>query len=128
VEVPVKAQKQLDRVLYNRGRLRTHGASKTFMPDLEKMTSNDEHESLNDPFDSNWMKSVVSNPFGESRQHERPIMTSDMMSILRNWSVAKRVNRAPAASQKVITESNDDLDVTVEFDEVFNDDEPGEQE
>lgn len=128
VEVPVKAQKQLDRVLYNRGRLRTHGASKTFMPDLEKMTSNDEHESLNDPFDSNWMKSVVSNPFGESRQHERPIMTSDMMSILRNWSVAKRVNRSPAAAQKVITESNDDLDVTVEFDEVFNDDEPGEQE
>lgn len=128
VEVPVKAQKQLDRVLYNRGRLRTHGASKTFMPDLEKMTSNDEHESLNDPFDSNWMKSVVSNPFGESRQHERPIMTSDMMSILRNWSVTKRVNRATATAQKVITESNDDLDVTVEFDEVFNDDEPGEQE
>ena len=85
MEVPLKAQRQLDRVLYNRGRQRTHGASKTHMPDFKKMTSHDSRE-MKDPFDTNWMKSVVSNPFGESKQVHRTQLTSDVHSMLTTFS------------------------------------------
>ena len=66
IEVPVKAQRQLDRALYNRSRIRTHGASKTHMPDFKKMTSIDNH-AMEDPYDNDWIKSIVSNPFGEGK-------------------------------------------------------------
>jgi len=51
---------------YNRSRQRTHGASKTFMPDLKQMTSID--DDMNDPSDSNFLRDIVSNPLGETRQ------------------------------------------------------------
>lgn len=62
---PVKAKSQLDRALYNRSRQRTHGASKTHMPDLAKMASFDRKKD-NDVHDGSWMKGFISNPFGES--------------------------------------------------------------
>jgi hypothetical protein len=65
-EAPIKPQTQLQKALYNRSRRRTHGASKTHMPDFNKMTSTDNH-AMEDPFDADWMKSVVSNPFAEGR-------------------------------------------------------------
>jgi hypothetical protein len=85
VEVPVKAQRQLDKVLYNRGRLRTHGASKTHMPDFKKMTSTD-NRSMQDPYDMDWIKSVVSNPFAESRDYAKTNLPPDLMSALGKWS------------------------------------------
>lgn len=85
MEVPLKAQRQLDRVLYNRGRQRTHGASKTHMPDFQKMTSNDNH-AMEDPYDNDWIKSVVSNPFGESKTYHKTNITSDVASMLSNWN------------------------------------------
>jgi len=66
-EPPVKAQSQLQKTLYNRGRRRTHGASKTHLPDFQKMTSVDNH-SMEDPYDADWMKSVISNPFAEAKK------------------------------------------------------------
>jgi hypothetical protein len=84
VEVPVKIQRQLDRALYNRGRRRTHGASKTHMPDFKKMTSND-NPSMKDPFDNDWIKSVVSNPFGESTTRVKPNLPIDLVSMLSKW-------------------------------------------
>lgn len=85
VEVPVKAQRQLDKVLYNRSRLRTHGASKTHMPDFKKMTSTD-NRSMQDPYDMDWIKSVVSNPFAESRDYVKTNLPPDLMSALGKWS------------------------------------------
>ena len=64
-ERPVKPSSQLDRVLYNRSRRRTHGASKTHLPDFVKMTGNANH-AMEDPYDKDWIDSVVSNPFAES--------------------------------------------------------------
>lgn len=61
----VNVSSQLDRAMYNRGRRRTHGASKTHMPDFRKMTSTDNH-AMDDPYDNDWIKSVISNPFAES--------------------------------------------------------------
>lgn len=62
---PIKAQSQLQRSLYNRGRRRHHGSNSTATPDLNKMTSND-NEAMGDPYDNNFINSMVSNPFGES--------------------------------------------------------------
>jgi len=84
VEAPVKVQRQLDKVLYNRSRIRTHGASKTHMPDFKKMTGN-KNPAMEDPFDNGWIKSVVSNPFGESTTHIKPSLPSDLMSMLGKW-------------------------------------------
>lgn len=83
LDSPVKVQKQLKRALYNRGRQRTHGASKTHMPDYNKMTGHDS-ESMRDPFDSSWLRSVVSNPLGENRKPQR--ITVDVMSTLRRMN------------------------------------------
>lgn len=63
---PIKATGHLRHALYNRSRRRTHGASKTHEPDFVKMTSNQSDSSINDPFDSNYLKSLISNPLGES--------------------------------------------------------------
>lgn len=123
MEVPLKAQRQLDRVLYNRGRHRTHGASKTHMPDFQKMTSNDNH-AMEDPYDNDWIKSVVSNPFGESRTNYKTNITSDVMSMLNNWTKSKGGSGAQGnqlnnvllsedASSKINSNIDDDEDVLI---------------
>lgn len=68
---------------YNRSRHRTHGASKTHLPDFVKMTSN--FSSLDEPSDPDWFKSVVSNPLGESVP-EAPILTGDIVKMLKQMS------------------------------------------
>lgn len=120
-EVPVKANRQLDRALYNNSRKRTHGASKTHMPDFNKMTNNDSH-SMNDPYDSDWLKSVVSNPFGESIDHRsasRPNLPSDLLSSLNKWSahhgLTPQSSRAGILSEEsIIVELNEDDDVFID--------------
>lgn len=90
----VKVSSQLDKVLYNRSRRRTHGASKTHMPDFRKMTSNDSH-SMEDPYDNDWIKSVISNPFGESaaRPTFKPSkLPLDVSSTLKRMSAALKMD------------------------------------
>jgi len=86
---PVKAKSQLDRALYNRGRRRTHGASKTHMPDFAKMTGND-NPAMKDPYDSRWLDSVVSNPFSEGKREQQgfvpPVLSLDLSRSLRQMS------------------------------------------
>jgi hypothetical protein len=55
---PVKVQNAMDRALYNRGRRRTHGASKTHFPDFNR-SLNAKHD---DPYDSGYLRSLTSNP------------------------------------------------------------------
>jgi len=94
VEVPVKAQKQLDRALYNRSRIRHHGPSKTHSPDFNRMTrANDKNYS--DPYDREWMNSYVRNPFGESANktsHKTPV-GNDVISSLRNMSLSSKFQK-----------------------------------
>lgn len=111
VEVPVKAQKQLDRALYNRSRIRHHGASKTHMPDFAKMVSH-KNKSLTDPNDSDWVQSYLRNPFGESTEpkHRTPI-GSDVVSSLRNMTLSEKFkNKIQENDRNVLTE-NIDLEV-----------------
>lgn len=55
-ENPVKKNSAADRNAYNRSRRRTHGASKTHMPDFARMTGNDTPE-MSDPYDSAYISS-----------------------------------------------------------------------
>lgn len=108
IKVPIKAKSQLQRALYNRGRIRHSGASKTHMPDFKKMTSHDS-KSLTDPFDSDWANSYIRNPLGESKTH----VNGNIMSALRKMANSPKFNK-PATSvagrQQILNESaNDDV-------------------
>lgn len=95
-ESPVKPQNQVKKDYdYNRSRRRTHGASKTHMPDFAKMTGNDS-PSMKDPTDSSWMKSVVSNPFGESSRSISPFngLSPDTWSMLKRMTTAMNLKKA----------------------------------
>lgn len=111
---PVTVKSQLDKVLYNRGRRRTHGASKTHMPDFAKMTGNDSR-SMQDPFDNEWIKSVVTNPFSEG--HTVPFKPSklplDISSTLKRMTAALGLRE----ESTVISEGHDVQD---EIDEGSN--------
>ncbi len=104
---PVKVATQLDRVLYNRGRRRTHGPSKTHMPDFAKMTGNNNH-AMEDPYDNDWIKSVVSNPFGEGAVPVRTVQRSvhripyDITSMLNRMSTALKMGSGPHESSVII--------------------------
>lgn len=85
---PVKVSALTKKTQYNHSRRRTHGASKTHMPDFNKMTSNDS-ESMNDPFDSSWLRSVVSNPLGETTETYEPgRLSPDVASSLAKMQLA----------------------------------------
>lgn len=120
---PIKAQNHLKHVMYNRGRRRTHGASKTHMPDFAKMTAAD-NKSLTDPNDSAFMKSIVSNPFGEATQHRSPSnvgMSPDLVMTLEKMSkslLGRRISSTPS----IIVEDVQNLDEpsdTFDHGEVF---------
>jgi hypothetical protein len=115
VKVPVKAQKQLDRALYNRGRLRTHGASKTHLPDFRKMTS--DHQTSDDPYDNDWFKAASSNPLGEVQQAPRSRMglPRDVSSALANFSARFGYKTNVPVTSAVLTESAyDEINVTID--------------
>jgi len=107
---PIKAKNHLKHVMYNRGRRRTHGASKTHMPDYVKMTAAD-NKSLTDPSDSAFMKSIVSNPFGEAtnRYPTRGVgLSPDMVLTLEKMSKSL-LGRRIAAPAAVIVEDVQNL-------------------
>lgn len=122
IDVPVKAQKQLDRALYNRGRIRHHGASKTHMPDFHKMTKHDS-KSYSDPYDKEWTSSYLRNPFGESvarQQHKTPI-GNDVMSTLRKMSLSPKfaASPKPAENTGLLREDVEDQADQKEYNEVL---------
>lgn len=82
-QLPIKPGGQLARALHNRSRRRTHGASKTHMPDFGRMVSVD--HAVEDPTDSRWFKAVVSDPFGEGSERTSRrllVLSADTRSML----------------------------------------------
>lgn len=120
-ERPIKPKSQLDIALYNRSRRRTHGASKTHMPDFVKMTGND-GPAMKDPTDSSWIRSVVSNPFGEVAR--RVSMSPDVKSTLRSMSTT--FERQPRPGTGVLSEGKDVQDkidaMNVSLDDILDHD------
>jgi hypothetical protein len=113
VEVPVKAQRQLDRALYNRSRIRHNGAAKTHMPDFGKMVKS-KNKSMSDPYDSDWMKSYVRNPFGESvdRPRYKTAISSDVISSLRSMTASSKfqtVSQRSPQTRQVLSETVEDI-------------------
>jgi hypothetical protein len=109
IDVPVKAQKQLDRALYNRGRIRHHGPSSTHMPDFKSMTDHD-NKSTSDPYDREWMRSYLSNPLGEStKPRYKTSVCHDVMSSLSRMSQSPKfqnISKISTKSQQVLSESD----------------------
>ena len=141
---PIKPQSQLQKALYNRGRRRTHGASKTHMPDFVKMTGTDNH-AMEDPYDADWMKSVISNPFAEAKQaltesappafksaFNRGGLSPDIASALGNMARTWQTERVQSGGTVLVEgrDVQDEIDGTndtVDVDLVESGSLPGEQ-
>lgn len=125
-DVPIKAQKQLDRALYNRSRIRHHGASKTHMPDFSKMVKSD-NKSMTDLYDTDFVKSYLRNPFGESVErpkYKTPINRDTIMILRAMESSQKFASQRRYEQEKktaLLSESNSEEDVadTKEYREVY---------
>lgn len=110
VDVPVKIQKQLDKVLHNRSKIDHGSPSRTHMPDVKKMLSVD-NDSLADPYDSKWISSAVRNPLGESSN--RTSVSSDVISVLRNMTLSQKfqqANNEMPSGKNLLSETKDDLE------------------
>lgn len=103
-EKPVKVQNQLKRALYNNSRERNHGASKTGISDTNKLLSQDNKP---DAHDTEYLRSIVSNPFGESKKMYSPrhALTSDVAATLKRMSV--KFGRPRHITGSVISEGED---------------------
>jgi hypothetical protein len=84
------------------------------MPDFKAMTDYDS-SSDRDVFDSNWAKSFISNPLGESnkKSHKTPVGI-DVLSALRRMSSSKKFQTTTSAvngDRRLISEgTEEDLD------------------
>ena len=106
---PIKPQTQLQKALYNRGRRRTHGASKTHMPDFNKMTGTDNH-AMEDPYDADWMKSIIANPFAEGKlpsATNRGKLPPDIASTLGAFAKKFQVDNQGAGSGVLVEGGRD---------------------
>jgi hypothetical protein len=116
LDKPIKPKSQLSKSLYNRSRRRTHGSSKTGIPDFKKMTSNnDDDGSMSDPYDNNWLKSTYTNPFGESAKPKRMNvgLSPDIKSTLTSMSTKLGISR----STGILTESQDAIEIDLDIEE-----------
>ena len=117
IRAPLKAKNQLQRYLNNRSRQRTHGASKTHIPDFGKMVRSD-NDSMTDPFDSKWLSSVVSNPFGESRVRSSrgSALPADTRAMLERMARSLNFAQKGSASGRMLSEIVEGRDVQREID------------
>lgn len=114
-KVPLKASNSLDRALYNRSRVRNHGASKTHMPDFNKMLTPKGRE-ITDPYDNASLKAFVTNPLEETYT---PLSTDvvKMLSDVNNFLQKRRI-QATTTQPKLLSETTIyDIDVEGDDDE-----------
>lgn len=109
-KLPVKPGAYAKRYMYNRKRRRTQ----LHQPDFAKMLSSD-NNSLSDPYDKNWMKSLVSNPFGESVTPvtvatPQPVLSPNMISTLKSMSVTLGMKNN---QDGLLLESQEEIDLDI---------------
>jgi hypothetical protein len=119
-ESPVKPKNQSQKdYAYNRSRIQHHGPAKTHMPDFVKMTGNDS-DAMKDPTDSEWMRSVISNPFGEAKVNKKlPFggMAPDLFSTLKRMTTALKIDRVGGMlTEEVGYDVQDEIDDGIEID------------
>jgi hypothetical protein len=114
-ETPVKPKSQMQKNNYNASRRRHHGASSTHMPNFQKMTSTDSR-SMQDPYDNDFLKSIVSNPMGESRDTmSRLKLSTDVVSMLGRMHLALEMDKFPAHESSGLLKEG--IDVQDEIDD-----------
>jgi len=114
-KLPVKPKSQLKKAIYDSGRRKKHALHE---PDFLKMTTS--HDSLNDPFDSGWVKSALSNPFKESLKREtnediKVPLPPDLQSTLMKMSAKLQISPRQGNLGLLSEEKN--------IDEIFNNEE-----
>jgi hypothetical protein len=115
---PVKPNARIKHSQYNHSRRRTHGASKTHMPDFNKMTGYDRKTSKN-VYDDDFLKSLHTNPLGESVTIEKFGLAPDVLSMLKNFT-----NKFGSIESRnsLLSESMDDIDDSIlESDDSYDD-------
>lgn len=110
-KLPVKPGSYAKRYMYNRKRRRVQ----LHQPDFGKMLSS-KNLSLSDPHDKNWMKSLISDPFGESvrdgkKSNSHTSLSPDMMSTLKKMSNSLGIVKQ---SEGLLTEGEEEIDLNVE--------------
>jgi hypothetical protein len=113
LDKPIKAKSQIDRYKYNRSRQRTHGSSKTGIPDFKKMTSlDDEDGTLKDPYDNNWLKSLYTNPLGESKNVKLNVgLSPDIKSTLSKMTQALKI---VTGNKNILNESQESYEIDLD--------------
>ena len=98
VDMPVKAQRQIDRIRHNRARIRHTGPAKLHMPDWS--SSLDAKDlAMTDPFDSKFLRSLA-NPLKESKTR----IGSDVMSALKKLAALPSFQKRNINSNKLLSE------------------------
>jgi intein/homing endonuclease len=125
---PVKPLTQLQRNNYNASRRRHHGPSTTHMPDFQKMTGNS-NDSMKDPYDSEWSKSITTNPFSESSSHNQLNLSYDMQKMLVKMSNKLGMRNESSDVLTEGTDIQDEIDIMIDdnnfadpTEEVYGDD------
>jgi len=108
-KLPVSPGAYAKKYMYNRKRKRVQ----KHMPDFNKMLSST-NQSLSDPNDKNWMKSLVSNPFGESvsfngSSHSQPSLSPNMISTLKKMTNSLRIVK----NQEGLLVENQEIDIDI---------------
>jgi hypothetical protein len=122
IDAPITVKSHMKRYAQNQARHRTHGASKTHMPDFERMLGSS-NKSFADPYDLRSMNAIVSDPLGEARSRRRGL-PQDTRAMLEQ--MAKRLDMMAVRSvDGVIAEAGGrDVQHEIERGIPFSDDVP----
>jgi len=111
IDMPVKVQRQIDKIRHNRARIRHTGSAKLHMPDWS--SSLDAKDlAMTDPFDGKFLRSLASNPLKENKTR----IGSDVMSALKKMASLPAFQTRTINSNKLLSE-----DVSIELEEQESD-------
>jgi hypothetical protein len=108
-KLPVSPGAYAKKYMYNRKRRKVQ----KHMPDFNKMLSS-KNQSLSDPNDKNWIKSLVSDPFGESVSFDgssssQPPLSPNMISTLKRMTNSLGI----AKKQEGLLVENQEIDIDI---------------
>lgn len=115
LDMPIKAQRQIDRIRHNRARISHAGPAKLHMPDW-KSSLDAKDLAMTDPFDSKFLRSLSSNPLKEIKTR----IGSDVMSALRKMASTSAFKDKAARVNNLLSE---DLSIELDDQESNNDEE-----
>ena len=105
-KLPVKPMSRLKKAIYDSSRRKKHALHE---PDFVKMTSHNGNGAA-DIYDSTWMKSIISDPFKESKTQKvetfKTALTPDLQSTLTKMSTKLQINKNNHSSKLLYEEKS----------------------